>query len=444
MLYKLHNNIFLAGFLTYGLMAAMIPNRVLSMMTVGFVFAFVTQMALLLYYSREEEVDYSDRMLFWAVLIYSVMLGTLFMLISYYYDGDTFLFCKMDAMWYYDHSLEAVEMGLVDGIQWLCATFPYDDWGSLILDTIVMYIYPEKLFLNAIYMVMGATTSLHLFRIGKHYMPEANAFLAALGYGTSSYMVFFHCSFLKESAFVYFTVGTLYYLYLFLTNKSRFAIVLVVLFLVIQLFFRPAVAAMLMMSIFVYVGITQKKNAISVFLYVMAAGVFAVALADIQQILDDNTQGGDVEALVAETNNSSYSYGFNYFVSIFGAIFGPFPAAFPKDPEFPTWVEFYGAGLTYRLFLVFAFWNGVYQIFKNKVLELYPLTAFLLLELLLTGLVCASLELRKVILHVPLIYFLAFYGLSFRKEEEQSLQIMTVAKYSFVIGVLLLWNVIRV
>ena len=31
-----------------------------------------------------------------------------------------------------------------------------------------------------------------------------------------------------------------------------------------------------------------------------------------QEILDSNTQGGDVEALVAETNNSSYSYSFKW------------------------------------------------------------------------------------------------------------------------------------
>jgi hypothetical protein len=425
-------------------MAAMIAGRVLNMMAIGFVVSFVTQMALMIYFSHEDEVDYSDNRLFWTVLIYSIMLGTVFMFISYYYEGDSFVLCKMDAFWYYKHSMKAANLGLVKGIAYLCDFAPYDDWGSLILDAIVMSIYPDKLLLNLVYMVLGAYTSLYLFRIGKHYMPEAYAFLAALGFGTSSFMVFFHCSFLKESAFVFLVVGTFYYIYLFMTKQSRIAIVYVVVFLVAQLYFRPAVAAMIAASIMIYYAITQKKNAISVFLYAISAGIFVAALADMQKILESNTQGGDVDALVEETNNAAYSGSFNYFVSLFGAVFGPFPSAFPKVPESPTWVEYYGAGLTYRLFLVFAFWNGIYMVFKKRVIELYPIVFFLLFELVITGLICASLELRKVILHIPFVYFLAFYGFSIRKEEPQTMMVTTLAKCSIIIGILFLWNVIRV
>ena len=444
MLTKLHYNIFFAVLLSYGFIAVMIPNRVFCMMTVNFVVAFITQMALLIYFSREEEIRYSGKTLFWTVLIYSVFLGTLFMLISYYYDDDTFVFCKLDAMFYYKNSMKAAEMGLVKGISWLCQTFKYDDWGALVMDCIVLYIIPSKLFLNAIFLLLGAVSSVFLFRMAQHYMPDAYAFLAALGYGTSSFMIFFHCSFLKESAFVFFVIATLYYQHLYITNQSRSSLIAVVFFVIIQLFFRPAVSAMLLASIFAYYGITQRRNAISLFLYIAAAGVFVAALKDIQEILDSNTQGGDVEALVAETNNSSYSYSFNYFVSLFGAVFGPFPAAFPKNPEAPTWVEFYGAGLSHRMFLVFSFWSGVYMAFKNRVLEMIPLVLFVLFELLVTGLVCASLELRKVILHIPFMYLLSFYGLSFKFKESQSLQLMTFAKYAFIIGIFFLWNVIRV
>ena len=444
MLTKLHYHIFFTVLLSYGFIAVMIYNRVFCMMTVGFIVAFITQMALLIYYSRENEVSYSEGALFWTVFVYSILLGTLFMLISYYYDDDTFLFCKLDAMFYYKNSMKAADMGLMKGIMYLCRTFKYDDWGALVMDCIVLYIIPSKLFLNAIFFLLGAISSVFLFRMGQYYMSDAYAFLAALGYGTSSFMVFFHCSFLKESAFVFFVIATLYYQHLYITNQSRGSLVYVVILVIIQLFFRPAVSAMLLASIFAYYGITQKKNAISLFLYIAAAGVFVAALKDIQEILDSNTQGGDVEALVAETNNSSYSYSFNYFVSLFGAIFGPFPAAFPKLPESPTWVEFYGAGLSYKMFLVFSFWNGVYMAIKNRVLEMIPLVLFVLFELLVTGLVCASLELRKVLLHIPFMYLLSFYGLYLRNKEYDSLQIFTFAKCTFIVGIFFLWNVIRV
>lgn len=162
-----------------------------------------------------------------------------------------------------------------------------------------------------------------------------------------------------------------------------------------------------------------------------------------QEILDSNTQGGDVEALVAETNNSSYSYSFNYFVSLFAAFFGPFASAFPKLPESPTWVEFYGAGLSYRQFLIFAFWGGIYWAFKKRVMGLFPIITFVLFELLITGLVCASLELRKVILHIPFMYMMSFYGLYHSSTSSRHISLSTLAQYGFVVGIFFLWNVIR-
>lgn len=444
MLYKIHTNILIIGLLTYGLIAVVISNRVFNLMGLCFFLSFITQMSLMIYYSHEDEIHYSDKILFLTVLIYTISLGAFYMLVSYYLDGDTFLLSKIDAMFYYKNSMKFADLGIIKGVEFICRDFKYDDWGALIFDGIVLSVYPSKLLLNAIYMLMGAISAVFLFRIGKYFMPDAYAFMASLAYSTSSYMVFYNCSFLKESAFVFFTICTMYYLFLFMTNQSRSALLVVVLFIVIQLFFRPAVSAMEVMAIFIYYAITLKKNAISLFLYMAIAIVFVLALKDMQEILDSNTQGGDVEALVAETNNSSYSYSFNYFVSLFAAFFGPFAAAFPKIPESPTWVEFYGAGLSYRQFLIFAFWGGVYWAFKKRVMGLLPIIVFVLFELLITGLVCASLELRKVILHIPFMYMMSFYGLYHSSTTKRLTSLSSIVQYGFVISVFFLWNVIRV
>ena len=55
-----------------------------------------------------------------------------------------------------------------------------------------------------------------------------------------------------------------------------------------------------------------------------------VSLALMQQLFDSYAKGGDLDVVIADTNNASYSGGFNYFVSLFGAFFGPFPSLFPK------------------------------------------------------------------------------------------------------------------
>ena len=444
MLYKFHTNILIVVFLTIGFMAVKVNDKAFSMMTLGAVVCFVTQLSLLIYFSREKEVIYSTKTLFWVVLFYNICMGVFLMGISYYYDGDTFMFSKSDAMWYYEHSMRFADLGPEKGIKYITRIAAYDDWGALILDGFLMYMIPSKFVLNVVYMLLGACSSVFLFKIGRNYMPDAYAFLAVIGYSTSSFMLFFNCTFLKEPAFVFFVICAVYFQYLFITNNSRFSLLGVFFCVVIMLFFRPAVAAMLVVSIFIYYGIVLKKRAISIFIYAAAIIIFAVALKSLQEIVERNTLGGDIDAVVADSNNAAYSSSFNYFMSFFAAFLGPFPALFNPSEGKPTTMVFLGAGLSYRLFLMFPFWYGVFIAFKDRVIELLPMFVFIFLEMLATGYVCASLELRKVILHVPFMYIISFYGLSRWCRPTQVIRLSTYLNFTFAVLVLFLWNVIRV
>ena len=101
MLYKHHNNIFIYGLLTLGMIACLTNQRSFDLMAVGTILAFVSQMGLLLYFARDDGRSYSELTLFVTVLAYSIILGIFFMSLSMYYDGDTFMFSKNDAMLYF-------------------------------------------------------------------------------------------------------------------------------------------------------------------------------------------------------------------------------------------------------------------------------------------------------------------------------------------------------
>lgn len=443
MLYRLNLNIFIVGAVTIGFMAALTAERALTVMALITVVAFITQMLLMLYFSRDDCTDFSEKTLFNTVFAYTLLLGIFFMLISYYYEGDTFVHSKADAMYYYRQSMKVQELGLVGNLNRIIGEVDYDDWGASMIDTLVMYFIPNKLFLNFIYTLLGSVSALFLFRIGKSFMSEQYAFLAVLGYSCSSYIVFFNCAFLKEAWFVFFVVSTLYNQHNAIKYQTKKSFWLTALCIFIVFFFRPAVAAFLVGGTFVYYGITQRGKAISLFLYVGAVGVVLVTLKKAMEMIMYNTGGGSIDVMVEETNNGAYSGGFNYFVSIFGAFFGPFPSLFPKI-QGPSSLEYLGAGLVYKLFLVFPFWYGVYTAIKKKVVELTPILFFVLVELVLTGLVCASLELRKVILHVPFMYILTYYGIYHGAIHDNLTRISSIPSYAFAIGVLFLWNVIKV
>ena len=225
-------------------------------------------------------------------------------------------------------------------------------------------------------------------------------------------------------------------------KESKFAPFGFVFVLALLFFFRPAVAAFTIMSFFVYFAIKQHGSALSLFIYLTVFVLFVIALRSMMDMVDRYTAGSDYKQEISG-NAQAYSGGFNTFVNIFGGFFGPFPTLFTKANSEPSPIQFYASGLTYRLFLILPFLTGLYLIFKNKVLELFPIVVFILVEMLATGMVSASLELRKVMPHISLTYIVAFYGLSNFQNVKMLQRIPQASIYFIAIGILLLWNVIK-
>ena len=63
--------------------------------------------------------------------------------------------------------------------------------------------------------------------------------------------------------------------------------------------------------------------------------------------------------------------------------------------------------------------------------------------MLATGMVAASLELRKVMPHIPFTYIVSVYGLSKWQESKVLQRIPNALIICVAIGILVLWNVIK-
>lgn len=442
MLYKWHNNIFIIGMLTISLIGIWTNQFSFDLMALGTVVAFVSQMSLLLFFAQNEGGRYAEKTLFVTVLTYSILLGVVFMSLSEYFEGDTFMLTKKDAMLYYKGSMRAHDVGFLENAKYLMGKKAFDDWGAYLYDSFLMSIIPSKFFLNFSYMLTGAISSVLLFRISRHYMPEAYAFVGAMAYGTSSFLIMFHCTFLKESLFVFLVICTLYHLCRGIHQENSHAYPFAVLFLFLLFFFRPAVAAFIIISFSVYIAVKQHGSALSVFFYLAVIVGLVISLKYMMDMADRYSSSYEEKSELSG-NAKAYSGGFNIFVNIFGGFFGPFPTLFTKHETGPSTIQYYGAGLTYRLFMIFPFLGGLYLIIKNKVLELLPITMFILVEMLATGMIAASLELRKVMPHIPLTYIVSFYGLSKWQESKVLQRIPNTLVFGVAIGILLLWNVIK-
>lgn len=442
MLYRWHYSIFIIGLLTISLIGIWTNQFSFDLMALGTMVAFISQMSLLLFFAQNEGGWFAEKTLFVTVLIYSILLGVVFMSLSEYFDGDTFMFSKKDAMAYYKGSMRANDVGFLENANYLMSKKGFDDWGAYLYDSFLMTIIPSKFFLNFSYMLTGAISSVLLFRIGRHYMPEAYAFIGAMAYGTSSFLIMFHCTFLKESLFVFLVICTVYHLCRGIHQENSHAYPFAALFLFFLFFFRPAVAAFIIISFAAYIAVKQHGSALSFFFYLAVIVSLVVSLKYMMDMADRYSTSYEEKSELSG-NAKAYSGGFNFFVNIFGGFFGPFPTLFTKHETGPSTIQFYGAGLTYRLFMIFPFLGGLYLIIKNKVLELLPITIFVLVEMLATGMVAASLELRKVMPHIPLTYLVSFYGLSQWQESKVLQRIPNALVLGVAIGILLLWNVIK-
>jgi hypothetical protein len=442
MLYRWHHNIFIIGLLTISLIGIWTNQFSFDLMALGTMVAFVSQMSLLLFFAQNEGGRFAEKTLFVTVFIYSILLGVVFMSLSEYFDGDTFMLTKKDAMLYYKGSMRANDVGFIENAAYIMKVRDFDDWGAFLYDSFLMSIIPSKFFLNFSYMLTGAISSVLLFRISRHYMPEAYAFVGAMAYGTSSFLIMFHCTFLKESIFVFLVICTLYHLCRGIHQENSHAYPFAVLFLFLLFFFRPAVAAFIIISFAVYIAVKQHGSALSFFFYLAVVVGLVISIKYMMDMADRYSTSYD-EKTELSGNAKAYSGGFNVFVNLFGGFFGPFPTLFTKHETGPSTIQYYGAGLTYRLFMIFPFLGGLYLIIKNKVLELLPITMFILVEMLATGMIAASLELRKVMPHIPLTYIVSFYGLSKWQESKVLQRIPNTLVFGVAIGILLLWNVIK-
>ena len=152
MLYKWNYSIFIIGLLTISLIGVLTNQFSFDLMALGTVVAFVSQMSLLLFFARNEGGRYAEMTLFVTVLIYSVLIGVFFMSLSEYYDGDTFMLTKKDAMLYYKGSMRAHSVGFIENAGLIMKVREFDDWGAFLYDSFLMSIIPSK-FLGTIYLL---------------------------------------------------------------------------------------------------------------------------------------------------------------------------------------------------------------------------------------------------------------------------------------------------
>ncbi len=397
------------SFTLYTILAFKVPQEYILIDYYAIV-SVISYFIILYINSNLEKNYYNSFYLAVEVFLYATVFVFLENSISYYYHGNFFVFSESDALFYHKTAIKLIHMPFSQAVDYYLDFMGFDDLGIILVLYPLYLISQSNLILNVFYIFVGVITALSLFSLGRNFLSRKYAFLASLAYSLASFTLFFHATGLKESFMIMLIVLSYDYIYKFLYGKNILYLLFAVAFLSAIIFFRPALSAMILLSLGLGAMLSSKGGIIT---KILSFIIFLALIAfsnQIMQIVDTYTAGG-VDALIYARETQGMikgSLAFTYFVNVISQTLGPLPTLLSPSKVLTM---FYAPGLIYRTILAVPFWLGVYYIYKQRLVLIYPITIFIFAEMASLVFLIDGLELRKAMPHIPLVFLIAFWFL---------------------------------
>ncbi len=437
--------VFIAGILYFAFWFK-VSSEYISLYVVHII-TFITYGSILYFISKKGKGFYSKNNLTVLVLLYSLVLVISYNITSYIYNNNLFVFSEADAVTYYYHSLNMASKSISDSIYYYLSYYRVDDLGAVLVSSTLYRIIESKLILNFFYIIVGLITAIGIYRISTHFMSLKYAFICAVSYSLSSFVLWFHASGLKESFMCMLIVLFFDRYYLYLQNKNILHIVYGSLFLAALLLFRPPLTFFALGAIAMGMVLQKRKGLSGAFIIILAFVAFVGLYPVFQSTYDRFLMGGDINRLLmAKQSMIIVSTRFTYATNFLAQLIGPLPTISPDTKEL---LSFFSPGLIYKVLLSVFFWFGVFYVFKIKKDILYPLIFFAFFEMISLLLILEGLELRKSLPHFFVIYIIAFWFLD-KFDMTQAIQSVrsrqkTSTLFSFssaiVLLIIFIWNI---
>ncbi|MGK0254477.1 MAG: hypothetical protein ACI9OE_001978, partial [Mariniflexile sp.] len=372
---------------------------------------------LIYYFTLESQYHkpasyYKSNNLIATVFIYSLFVVVVLNVISYYYNQNYFVFSEADTVTYHRESLRMASKSFSDGMKGFLESYSFEDLGAILVISSLYQVIASNLMVNFFYVLIGVFSSLLIFRIGKKFMFPKYAYLCALAYATSSFVLWFHASGLKESVMIFLIILFFDQYYQFISRKKGYNIIFIFISLVSLLLFRPAITFLLLASVLLSFIFSKNKSPVLLMLSFIILVVSFNFFNQIENALLRFT-GPNIETMIAGKESTGMVKGslpFTYAVNALAGLIGPIPTVVSKEKAL---LSFFAVGLLFRVFFATFFWFGAYYAYKKKYYVLFPLIFFVLLESSSLVFILEGLELRKSLPHFFAIFLVGFWFLDF-------------------------------
>ena len=353
---------------------------------------------------NKEDEYFNNRRLWLTVFIYSMVFVSLYLLLSYYYVGDTFLFSYRDAKVYERFSFKMKDMGFMEALNYI-SNWSFDDWGAPMGMAFILKIVPSKLFVNFCYVLMNSLVALLLFDMGKMIgMSKKYAYMSSLSYSIASYSMFMMGTFLKEEMFILLIILSMWGLYKYRDSSKIEYLLLggVASFLII--FFRVPTALFVWLSYAVLLLLGKGSHLKKGLFALLGIAVSMLVLGLWQYSVSRYANEGDVTSSVTYATTSM----FQKIIGFVSVLIGPFPTLYHITGTTLKYRALTGAGELFKFVLFLPYWKGLILCIKSKKTELYPLYVFTIGSML-GLLIVLRIDFRFAMPSMPLFMLAAFW-----------------------------------
>ncbi len=357
---------------------------------------------------------WNETNLFGVLFIYSILSVTILNSMYYNHHGDFMSYNAMDEDTYNYFALMVQGKSLRETLAFFLQYFGSDDLGAMLYVSTLYRIIESTLFVNFVNIILGAWSAVFLFRIGQQLMDKKYAFMAALSYFSTSFIMTFESIGLKETVFVFIVILTFYHFLRYLQTKQFWSLLWVAFFGFLIMFFRPAVLAMIIVSfgMSIFLG-RQSKNPLSKFLLVILFfGAFMYILPYLDRMLNFFSSFGKSVAIRSKDfQKVEASEQLGIYAAILSSLIGPLPNLIARIGKEQN--NLYASGLLFKVFISIPFWLGTWHILRKKMSKYYPFVFMSLMGLGVLIYIMEAYELRYHLTYFPFLFLIAFSYLNF-------------------------------
>lgn len=359
-----------------------------------------------------------------AIFLFQIISMILITWINIKYYNEPYGFGADDSLLYRSFGEEYSRQDIVPFVGMIFLTYGLDDIGYPVIVWLCFRLNSGYgsyllLLLNTIVITWGAN---RLYHISRRFLPYDHSKLVMLLWGLAAFATTTACRGLKENFMAFVIIYFFYFLLRFQDKATIKNTLLVIVFVILTFFFRLAtgyavVLCFLATIVFKFKFVRNNIKTISLFVVIITAMVLPTILVTLAR---QRGMNDDVFAMQTAEKTEAGGGLIAYIMNIVSSIIGPFPCFVSNNPEKLAYLTRDSLSAVFKMFASFFFWYSLVDIFKRKVVPMFSMAIFVLINVLMLIIAFYGLHMRLQWPHMPLFIILSLWGYIRYKEKNKS------------------------